>query len=85
MFGGLNMNMGTLPLLSNAVTRSISPENFTGAKGAGGMCKLEDGIAKEAARELGTKWKVNPYIRISSKETFILADIEGQEQSSIFG
>ena len=77
MFDGLNMNMGTLPLLSNAVTRSISPENFTGEKGKGGMCKLEDGIAKEAARDLGTKWKVNPYIRIPSKETFTLADIEG--------
>lgn len=77
MFDGLNMNMGTLPLLSNAVTRSISPENFTGEKGKGGMCKLEDGIARDAARELGTKWKVNPYIRIPSKETFTLADIEG--------
>ena len=77
MFDGLNMNMGTLPLLSNAVTRSVSPENFTGEKGKGGMCKLEDGIAKEAARDLGTKWKVNPYIRIPSKETFTLADIEG--------
>lgn len=77
MFNGLNMNMGTLPLLSNAVTRSICAENFTGEKGKGGMCKLEDGIAKEAARDLGTKWKVNPYIRIPSKETFTLAEIEG--------
>lgn len=77
MFDGLNMNMGTLPLLSNAVTRSIGPENFTGEKGKGGMCKLEDGAAKEAARELGVKWKVNPFIRISSKETFTLADIVG--------
>ena len=32
MFDGLNMNMGTLALLSNAQTRSISPENFTGEK-----------------------------------------------------
>lgn len=77
MFNGLNMNMGTLPLLSNAVTRSISPENFTGEKGKGGMCTLEDGIAKNAARDLGTTWKVNPYIRIPAKETFTLADIEG--------
>lgn len=77
MFDGLNMNMGTLPLLSNAVTRSISPENFTGEKGKGGMCSLENGIAREAARDLGAKWKVNPYIRIPSKETFTLAEIEG--------
>lgn len=77
MFNGLNMNMGTLPLLSNAVTRSISAENFTGEKGKGGMCELEDGVAKNAARDLGKKWKVNPYIIIPSKQTFTLADIDG--------
>lgn len=31
------MNMGNLYRLSNAKTRSISPENFTGEKGKGGM------------------------------------------------
>ena len=31
------MNLGNLPRLSNAQTRSISPENFTGAKGQGDM------------------------------------------------
>ena len=36
-FNGLGMNMGNLSLLSNAQTRSISPENFTGEKGKGGM------------------------------------------------
>jgi hypothetical protein len=34
-FNGLNMNMGNLYRLSNAETRSISPENFTGEKGKG--------------------------------------------------
>lgn len=34
-FDGLNMNMGTLSLLSDAKTRSISPENFSGQKGSG--------------------------------------------------
>ena len=29
-FNGLDMNMGNLSRLSNAKTRSISPENFTG-------------------------------------------------------
>ena len=77
MFDGLNMNMGTLALLSNAQTRSISPENFTGEKGKGGMCELEDGIAKAAARDLGKGWKVNPYIRIPAKDTFEIADIDG--------
>ena len=31
------MNLGNLSRLSNAQTRSISPENFTGEKGKGGM------------------------------------------------
>ena len=36
-FNGLDMGMGNLSKLSNAKTRSISPENFTGEKGKGGM------------------------------------------------
>ena len=36
-FNGLNMSLGNLPRLSYAKTRSISPENFTGEKGKGGM------------------------------------------------
>jgi D-arabinan exo alpha-(1,3)/(1,5)-arabinofuranosidase (non-reducing end) len=31
-FDGLEMNLGSLPRLSNALTRSVSPENFTGQK-----------------------------------------------------
>lgn len=77
MFDGLDMGMGNLALLSNARTRSICAENFTGEKGKGGMCELEDGIAYQAARDLGTTWKVNPYVRIAEGETFTLADIEG--------
>ena len=36
-FNGLDMNMGNLSRLSNAQSRSISPENFTGEKGKGAM------------------------------------------------
>ena len=36
-FNGLDMNLGNLSRLSDAKTRSISPENFTGARGKGGM------------------------------------------------
>ena len=44
-FDGLDMNMGNLSKLSDAKSRSISPENFTGAKGKGGMAdpKLDSG------------------------------------------
>ena len=77
MYHGLSNEMGTLFLLSNTVSRSISPENFTGEKGGGAKCRLEDGSAKLAARDLGTGWKVNPYVRIGAGETFEMADIQG--------
>ena len=50
-FDGLEMSLSTLPLLSDAKTRSISPENFTGEKGMGGMAT--EGTGANAARELG--------------------------------
>lgn len=77
MFNGLNMGMGSLYRLSDAQTRSISPENYTGEKGKGGMCELADGFAGNAARELGRGWKVNPFIRIPAGESFTIADVEG--------
>lgn len=74
-FDGLYLNMGNLPTLSKAKTRSISPENITGEKGKGGMST--DGLAKNAARDLGQGWKVSPYIFIESKQTYVLAEIQG--------
>ncbi len=74
-FDGLGMNMGNLSRLSQARTRSISPENFTGAKGEGGMSI--DGPAAPAARGLGQGWKVSPFVRIEPGETFEMADIQG--------
>jgi hypothetical protein len=82
-FNGLDMNMGNLYRLSDAKTRSISPENFTGEKGKAGMAdpankdKPNMANATSAARDLGQGWKVNPYIRIKPGETCTLADIEG--------
>ena len=82
-FDGLDMNMGNLYRLSDAKTRSISPENFTGEKGKGGMADPKDSDkrnvanAARSARDLGQGWKINPFIRINSGETFTLAEIEG--------
>ena len=70
-------HLGNLSLLSDAETRSISPENLIGEKGKGGMCELDDGSAKNAARELGKGWKVNPYVIIKPHETLEIAHIEG--------
>uniref|UniRef100_UPI00321628FB glycoside hydrolase family 172 protein n=1 Tax=uncultured Draconibacterium sp. TaxID=1573823 RepID=UPI00321628FB len=77
-FNGMDLNMGNLYRLSNAESRSISPENFTGEKGKGGMATLEEGSAARAARELGQGWKVNPYINIKPGETFVLGEIDGE-------
>lgn len=76
-FNGLEMNMGNIFRLSDAKTRSISPENFTGEPGKGGMTTLEQGNARGAARELGLGWKVNPYVHIEPGKTFTLAEIDG--------
>ena len=76
-FNGLNNNMGNLYRLSDAKTRSISPENFTGEKGKGGMATLEEGTAAHAARDLGQGWKVNPFVNVEAGQTFTLAEIEG--------
>jgi len=82
-FNGLDVNMGNLYRLSNAKTRSISPENFTGEKGKAGMAIPSDKAApntanaSNAARDLGQSWKVNPFIRIKSGENITIAEIEG--------
>ena len=80
-FNGIDSSMGDLYRLSDAKTRSISPENFTGEKGKGGMAdpKNEErnvANARHAARDLGQGWKVNPFIIINPKETFTLAEID---------
>lgn len=74
---GETQGLDTLYQLKDAETRSISPENFTGAKGRGGMATLEEGMAARAARELGQGWKVNPYIHIEPGATFTLGEIKG--------
>ncbi|HEX9202788.1 MAG TPA: glycoside hydrolase family 172 protein [Vicinamibacteria bacterium] len=74
-FDGLAVDMSSLYRLSKAKTRSISPENFTGEKGKGGLAT--EGTGKEAARDLGQKWKVSPSVRIEAGRTFTLAEIEG--------
>jgi hypothetical protein len=72
---GLGMSLGNLSRLSHARTRSISPENFTGEKGKGGMAI--EGTGAKAARDLGQGWKISPSIRIKAGQTFTLGEIQG--------
>ena len=62
-FSGLGMHLGNLSRLSDAKSRSISPENPTGEKGRGGMA--EDGTGAIHARGLGRGWKISPSMRIA--------------------
>jgi hypothetical protein len=59
----------------DSITRSVSPENFTGAKGAGG--RATEGTGAQAAGDLGRGWKISPSIEIAPGETAELADIRG--------
>jgi hypothetical protein len=64
---GLNFGLGTLPLLSDAQTRSISAENPTGEPGAGGR----------EASNLGVGRKGRPCITVPAGQTVSLADVSG--------
>ncbi|HEV7621453.1 MAG TPA: glycoside hydrolase family 172 protein [Flavisolibacter sp.] len=74
-FNGIDVNMGNLYMMSDAKTRSISPENFTGEKGKGGMATT--GTGSGASRELGIGWKVSPSVGIKAHTTFTIAEISG--------
>ena len=74
-FNGLNSNLGNLFTLSDAKTRSISPENFTGEKGQGALAVT--GTGEHCASKLGMGWKVSPSVKIKAGEAFEVANIEG--------
>lgn len=74
-FNGLEVSMENLYRLSDAQTRSISAENFTGEKGKGAMAV--EGTGSGPSRELGQGWKVSPSVIIKAGETFEMADIDG--------
>ena len=74
-YNGLGLGLGALSRLSPAQTRSISAENFTGARGQGGMAT--EGAGARAARDLGRGWKISPCILIAPGATVALAEIQG--------
>jgi len=74
-FNGFDVSLGNLDRLSDAQSRSISPENPTGAKGQGGMATA--GTGANAAHDLGQGWKVSPSVIVASHETCTLAQIDG--------
>lgn len=75
-YNGLHLNLGNLSRLSHAKTRSISAENFTGAKGQAG--RATEGTGERCARDLGQGWKVSPSVAIEPHTLFTMADIQDQ-------
>ena len=73
-FNGIESNLSNLYRTSDAKSRSISPENFTGAKGRGGMATK--GTGESASRDLGQGWKVSPSVIIKAHSTFTVAEID---------
>ena len=78
---GLHFGLGTLPILSGAITRSISAENPTGKKGEGGMSvpnpQDPDLPNSGAAVDLGQGWKVRPFQPLPAGQTVTLMDVGG--------
>jgi D-arabinan exo alpha-(1,3)/(1,5)-arabinofuranosidase (non-reducing end) len=70
-----SMAQPSMAMLSPATTRSISPENLTGAPGAGGAAV--EGTGAAAARDLGRGWKVSPSIEVPAGTRADLAAIDG--------
>jgi hypothetical protein len=70
-----------LPYQAGTTTRQISAENPTGEKGA--ACRWvpdpdnPDLPFSRAAQDLGTGWKVRPFIPLKAGHTITLADITG--------
>jgi Protein of unknown function (DUF2961) len=61
--------------LRRTESRAITAENPTGEQGGGG--KATEGTGANAARDLGTGWKVSPSRAIAAGETLELASIKG--------
>lgn len=67
---------GHLYQLGNVESRSVSAENPTGGKGAGGGAT--EGIGKDAAKSLGRGWKISPATAINPGQTIQVADLADQ-------
>lgn len=67
-------SLGSIHMLRDAQTRSISAENPSGARGGGATAVPDE---KNPARELGAPWKVRPCIMLTPGSTTALAQIDG--------
>jgi len=64
-----------ISIIKRAQSRSLSPENPTGEPGCGATSV--DGPGAAAARDLGSGWKISPFVRVAPDDSLQIADIEG--------
>jgi hypothetical protein len=69
------IDLRSVARLSGAQSRSISPENFNGAKGGG--ARATEGTGAACAAHLGPGWKISPSVHIGGHSTFELGTIDG--------
>ena len=62
--------------LSPAQSRSITAENPTGERGAGG--NATEGTGKDSAGDLGVGWKISPFKDVRAGQTLTVADIASE-------
>lgn len=74
MMTPIGNDLSTISALRTVQTRSISPENFDGSPGKGGMAT--EGTGASCARDLGVGWKISPSVDVKAGETLELADIK---------
>lgn len=71
----LSFGLASVPYLVDGVSRSISPENPRGEKGAGARAVPVPG--QGPAGHLGRGWKVSPCVTMPAGSTMTLAEIAG--------
>jgi hypothetical protein len=76
----MQINLSNLFEKRNAVSRSLSAENFTGEPGKGGMATPDTSLhpgAVNCGRELGQGWKLSPCLRLPAGQTVAVMDHDG--------
>jgi hypothetical protein len=77
----MNFGVGSLPLIGDVETRSITAENPTGEKGKGAMAVPDVNNPNlpfaKWSENLGQGWKVSPFLKPKCGETVTLMDVDG--------
>ena len=73
--------LGMLPVLVQAESRQVSPENPTGGKSMGARAipnpKDPHSPFSAAAEDSGQGWKVSPFVKPQAGEPLTIMDVEG--------